>query len=216
MKAGKFIFLSICCLATMICKAQVFPESDAIWNIKIDTKEHYYGLTGDTIIDGKSYSKLYLLNDTTLIPDSRKEYLGGFRQEGKKVWFRPSLHDDYISNYPYYPKETVLHDFSNVGDTIWHNFVSDWNVRYWEMRDSISASIITSKFTDEQGRTIYNTQQFIIINSNRKEFTYEVGRDRWIEGIGSIGKGLFWFIRDKIVGGKLMKYIWPVSSREMK
>jgi hypothetical protein len=35
----------------------VFPRSDAIWNIKINDRERYYGLSGDTIIDNKLYNK---------------------------------------------------------------------------------------------------------------------------------------------------------------
>jgi len=113
-------------------QAQVFPESDAIWSIKSDDLlvggdiykggVWYYGLSGDTIIGDKSYNKFYLLNDTTLNIDSKDIYVGGFRQEGKKVWFRPNSNFFSLSyeDDPPYPDETILYDFSkNAGDTIW-------------------------------------------------------------------------------------------------
>lgn len=180
--------------------ADVFPTTDAIWNIKIDGKEHYYGLSGDTVIDAISYNKLYLLNDTTLNLDSGDEYIGGFRQEGKKVWLLP--YSDYYINYDYpqypNPKETLLYDFSkNMGDTIWHNISP--NIYGWIVGDSISASIITSIDTDEQGRKIYHTQG----NSRLSDGSLvRMGRDdSWMEGIGSIEHGLFWFLCPKTVGG---------------
>ena len=186
-------------MATMICQAQVFPESDAIWNIQIDGKEYYYGLSGDTIINDTDYNKLYLLNDTTLIIDSADEYLGGFRQEEKTVWFRPSFPPFYpLYDYTPYPEETVLYDFSkNTGDTIWHNVIPD--LYYWTMKDSISASIITSIDMDEWGRKIYHTSQYLIL---QEEEFIPIGRyDRWAEGIGSINYGLFWFLSQITVGG---------------
>ena len=191
----KIILISIILVYSLFkAQAQVFPESDAIWNIQIDGKEHYYGLYGDTIIDGIAYNKLYSLSDTTLNIGLDDEYLGGFRQEGKKVWFRPSfppfypLYDDLYD--PPYPDETLVYDFSkNVGDTIWHNAIPGFY--YWDMRDSILTSIITSIDIDEQGREIYHSCQLVYHN---KEFS-SLGRcDTWIEGVGSVGHGLFFFM----------------------
>jgi len=196
------ILISIICVCTLFqVQAQVFPESDAIWNIQIDGKKHYYGLSGDTIISDIVYNKLYLLNDTTLNIGKNDEYIGGFRQEGKKVWFRPSfplfypLYDDLP-----YPEETLLYDFSkNVGDTIWHNSIP--GLFYWNLRDSISASIIMSIDIDELGREIYHTCQFVShLNDNDLYFS---GRcDSWIEGIGSVEHGLFWFLSSITWGGE--------------
>jgi len=197
-------------LFTLAVQAQVFPESNAIWSIQEDylvgsfpeqeliNNVRNYGLYGDTIINEITYNKLYLLNDTTISIDSRDEYLGGFRQEGKKVWFRPSFppfYPLYDNRYdPPYPEETLLYDFSkNVGDTIWHNAISSSS--YWEMRDSITASIITSINVDEQGREKYHTCQYVY-NAHHKEFMPLGNCDSWIEGIGSVKYGLFWFLTD--------------------
>jgi hypothetical protein len=173
----------------------VFPESDAIWNIQIDGKEHYYGLFGDTVIAGKHYNKLYLLSDTTFNIDSKDTYIGGFRQEEKKVWYRPRLPDNYINyDYPQYSEETLLYDFSkNVGDTIWHNIIPNPYIYYWSIGDSITASIIESMYTDEQGHKIYNTVQYAV-HQVYKDFSFLGRTDSWMEGVGSTGHGLFWFL----------------------
>jgi len=182
-------------------QAQVFPTSDAIWSMKSDDVEFvgeitkggvwYYGLSGDTIIGDKSYNKLYLLNDTTLNIGSKDVYVGGFRQEEKKVWFRPSfppfypLYEEDLPN----PEEALLYDFSkNVGDTIWHN--SSPGSYYWTMKDSISASIITSIDIDEQGRKTYHIEVYAY---DHVDF-FPMESDTWIEGIGSIDHGLWWFL----------------------
>ncbi|MDR1652974.1 MAG: T9SS type A sorting domain-containing protein [Prevotellaceae bacterium] len=179
----------------------VFPTSDAIWNIQRDDividgvrvfegSALYYGLSGDTIVGDKAYNKLYLLNDTVLNINSADRYVGGLRQEGKKVWFRPSPDFFTVSeegSSPY-PKETILYDFSkNAGDTIWHN---GFGQVYWTMQDSVYASVITSIETDEQMRKIYHIQAYAHDNGE-----FSPGQtDSWIEGIGSIKGELWWFL----------------------
>jgi hypothetical protein len=183
----------------------VFPTSDAIWNIQTTLggswKEHYYGLTGDTIINDTLYNKLYFLNDTTLTIDTDDKYAGGFRQEGKKVWFRPNL--SFFNEYPEdYPEETLLYDFSkNVEDTIWHNIVfREWSC---EMKDSITASIITSTDTDEHGNIIYHTEEYSVWEYDGiSELEPMWITDRWMEGIGSLDHGLFWFLSLKTLSGE--------------
>ena len=189
------ILISIICVCSLFkVQAQVFPESDAIWNILIDGNEHYYGLSGDTIISDTIYNKLYLLNDTTLVIDSEDEYVGGFRQEGKRVWFRPNRPDDW---WPGSPRETLLYDFSkNVGDTIWHNIILP-SLHYWVMIENITASIIYGIVDSEYGKT-YRISQYINDNGG----LIGIGnRSFWIEGIGSLD-GLFWFLYDPPMSGR--------------
>ena len=181
----------------------VFPQSDALWNIQIDGKEYYYGLSGDTIIGDKSYNKLYLLNDTTLNIDSKNVYVGGFRQDERKVWFRPSsdyFYLPYDDDLPSYSKETLLYDFSkNTGDTIWHNSIA--GPYYWYMKDSISASIITSIYIDEKERKIYHTEQYLI-NRDGEFFPIKWdNNDIWMERVGSINYGLWGFLSQMSLSG---------------
>jgi hypothetical protein len=174
----------------------VFPTSDAIWNIQINGKEHYYGLSGDTVINDKSYNKLYSLNDT--IMDSKEVCIGAFRQEGKKVWYRPAAfmpwrYGDELEG------ETLLYDFSkNVGDTIWHNLLFQSGCY---MGENITASIIYDIVESAYGR-IYKTCQYI--NNSTDEFINlypMMGRsDSWVEGIGSLS-GLFWFLDNPPMSG---------------
>ena len=194
MKTKTFVLIIFAC-SLFKAQALVFPTSDAIWNIQRDEEKFYYGLSGDTIISGIVYNKLYLLNDTTLNIDLNDEYIGGFRQEGKKVWFRPSfppfypLYDDDLHR-PSYPDETLLYDFSkNVGDTIWHNAIPTEGY-YWTVKDSITASIITAIEVDEQERKIYHIE--VCAHDNAQLFPMKT--DSWIEGIGSVNYGLWWFL----------------------
>jgi len=209
MKTRTLILIVFLCSLFRV-QAQVFPESDAIWNIQEDylvgheqeliNEVQHYGLFGDTIINGITYNKLYLLNDTILNITSADKYLGGFRQEEKKIWFRPSFPPFYpLYDYLSHPEETLLYDFSkNVGDTIWHNIIS--GTYYWTVRDSASATIITSIDVDELGRKYYHTCQFEY-NAHRKELGYLGRCDSWIDGIGSVEHGLFWFLSPISVGG---------------
>lgn len=193
----------------------VFPTSDAIWNIQINGKENYYGLSGDTIIADKFYNKLYLLNDTIISADSKDEYIGGFRQEGKMVWYRPAVSVlRYADDIP--AEETVLFDFSkSVGDTVWHNLL--YQGRHLYMGENITASIIHDIVDSEYGR-IYKTSQYInnsydgIIDLH----TMMGKTDSWIEGIGNYG-GLFWFLDyPSMAGGSSFKLACFKQGDEVK
>jgi len=195
----RVLFLAIVwialCYTTKAQEENVFPTDNAIWNILIDGVEHYYGLTGDTIINDTLYNKLYLLNDTTLIIDHNDIYVGGFRQEGKKVWFRPSFPPFYLYNYedPYH-EETLLYDFSkSAGDTVFHNFILDpFSLYGMQASDSISMSIIVLESIDEKGRKMFYTEVF-----DSRQISFLIQEDIWTEGIGSIRSGLFWFFNKK-------------------
>lgn len=96
-----------------------FPDSNAIWNVNTfyesgnPKSEILYGLKGDTLINDTLYHKLYLLSDTILESNNLEEYIGCFRHDTQRVWFRPE-HGDIT--------EFLLYDFSvDEGDTIWHN-----------------------------------------------------------------------------------------------
>jgi hypothetical protein len=150
-----------------------FPDSNAIWNVNtlstngIPKSEMLYGLYGDTLINDTLYHKMYLLKDTTLSDKNLKVYLGGFRQENQKVWFKPEYW-----NYP----DFLLYDFTKqIGDTVWYN-----------------ASLTIG--SDEIHHQFGNSNKFyivanIIIESGIKHFYLYYDnhtRDEWRYGIGSI------------------------------
>jgi hypothetical protein len=121
----KYIFILIIFITSKVFCQSNFPDSNAIWNVNYinsvgtPTDEMLYGLKGDTLINDTLYNKLYTLSDTTLSNENMKDYIGSFRQEGHKVWFKPAY---WISS------DILLYDFSaSVGDTVWHNGSAFYN-----------------------------------------------------------------------------------------
>jgi len=115
----KYIFILIIFITAKVYSQTHFPDSNAIWNVNYinsvgtPTHEMLYGLKGDTLINDTIYNKLYTLLDTTLFDESLQDYIGSFRQESHKVWFKPAY-------WTY--QDILLYDFSaSVGDTVWHN-----------------------------------------------------------------------------------------------
>ena len=149
-----------------------FPDSNAIWNVNTVSStgtpsgEILYGLEGDTLINDTLYHKLYLLADTTLKSKNLKEYLGGFRQEAQKVYFKPEYGN---------VMEFLLYDFAKqIGDTVWYN-----------------ASLYISYNGEHsfEGDNKFNIVQDIIVESNHKRFIFYCDynkQDECITGIGSI------------------------------
>ena len=90
----KYVLILLILISVKAFSSSTFPDSNAIWNVNIEgsgpIKEVLYGLKGDTLINDTIYNKLYTLSDTTLSNENMKDYIGGFRQEGQKVWFKPA------------------------------------------------------------------------------------------------------------------------------
>jgi len=90
-----------------------FPDSNAFWGV--DGRNIFYsyrlnsryGLNGDTILNGKTYSKVYSLFDSTLT-NTLSTYFAAIREQDKRVY-------TVIENAP----EEILYDFNlSEGDTI--------------------------------------------------------------------------------------------------
>lgn len=147
----------------------VFPTDSAIWNNEGDTwlGNHRFGICGDTIIESKTYSKIYILRDTTLNTQP-EDYIGGLREEGKKIFVR-------MLNTP----EFVLYDFNlSESDTMRYNYMSYTG----DPKDLVQEDhfmVVKSIGTE----TIYNGE-------SRRSIQFET--KKWIEGIGStLGCALF-------------------------
>lgn len=154
-----------------------FPDSNAIWNVNFvnsfgtPTDEMLYGLKGDTLINDTLYNKLYMLSDTTLSDESLEDYVGGFRQDDQKVWFKPAY-------WSY--KDILLYNFSaSVGDTVWHNGVAYYNHSKQIKFEFGSEYSIIKEIKTENDIKIYSTD---------REAEYLAGE--WYEKIGS-NFGLF-------------------------
>jgi hypothetical protein len=188
-----FLFLLIGIVVPNCSYSQdVFPESDAIWNIQVfsngdwDT-EYRYGLSGDTIINDKKYNKMYFLNDT-LLNINEDFYVGGIREENKQVWFqiRPNFWGYDIDEY-------VLYDFSKEeGDVIEIHEIP--LVKYF-------VPTLFEYDRVEYARKIMKIEEtpigktFHVMFSITTDF-FSGDESQWIEGIGSL-HGLFWEHHDR-------------------
>jgi hypothetical protein len=191
----KFLLLLFAIVSANVFSQSVFPESDAIWTIQKDNREYYYGLSGDTIINDTTYNKLYLLNDTTLNIDMEDMYMGGFRQQEQKVWFRPvcMIYTEGEES----DDEVLLYDFSkNIGDTIWNvgyiygGYGSGDPCIYKSSRASI-ISVIENVFYDDDKKGY-----FVSLYRYADGWAHPTDLESTviIEGIGDIEKGLFMFL----------------------
>ena len=108
-----------------------FPDSNAIWHqayaegyTAIDTISYSYGFIGDTIINSKTYSKVYLLSDTAL--NGVGQYWGCLREDSlKRVFY---LGKDYwgVNNFTV---EIQLYDFGkNIGDSVNYGIWGKWPI----------------------------------------------------------------------------------------
>lgn len=172
----KYIFILFTFITFKVFCQNNFPESNAIWNVNYvssngtPTHEMLYGLKGDTLINDSLYNKLYTLSDTTLSNENLKDYIGGFRQSGQKVWFKPAY---------WTSTNILLYDFSaSAGDTVWHNASAYYDYLGGVTFDHGDMYSVIQEIKMENGLQIYS-------------ITGKGGlSDKWYAGIGS-NFGLF-------------------------
>jgi len=180
----KALVLIVCCLlGTLGLRAQTnvyhpFPDSNATWASTYDDitpgwiYDKFY-LDGDTIMEGRNYSKVY-----NFINWNQRNFVGGIRQDtsSKRVYAK-------LNNwmYPIYPPSIIL--FQDTGDVLLYDFSL-------EIGDSV---LIPSTFTYLKVNSIDsilisgNFRKYLVLNA---EFHPWIN-SYWIEGIGSLN-GLFW------------------------
>jgi len=163
-----------------------FPTENAEWNVLLSRSIDYsfskpyitsiinYFIQGDTVINNKTYHKLYNKSDT-----SNKTFKGGLREEEKRIYYLScgtggySLQVKSMSNeikncikrqINYSENEILLYDFNKnrVGDSLFANC------------------------------PIIDIDSVWIHNTYRKR--YKIPNDYVIEGIGSVKQGLFGYI----------------------
>ncbi len=160
---------------------QPLPDSNASWIIEEDDGYggmlyHKYSLSpflNDTLINSKTYTKVYLRVDT-----GNSQYFGAFRnaENGKSYWKARDLQNEYL-----------LRDFTKqAGDTI-------VNVAYQEGPDPglimILDFIIDSTDVTNSGPYSY---KIIYLSTVVEDTVLEQGYQPliWIEQIGSFGGGI--------------------------
>ncbi len=101
-----------------------FPGDGAKWRIKINNSIYEYRLSGDTVLQGNTYWKVYRTRvsgyvSPTYLPWQPNGYIGAVRDDAvnRKVWFYPS--GDTL--------ERILYDFSiaDTGYFVWNYFQSN-------------------------------------------------------------------------------------------
>jgi len=158
-----------------------FPSTGAEWtvayhyfpcdNAPVDTFRYQYRLDGDTTLAGNTYHKLTVQEGPALPP----VFIGGLREDGKKIYYRytPNTHPLGPRLAP--EKEFLLYDFgvSGAGQIVYHDTSASW--------PGVTSSQVTS------------TDTVLIGGSYRKRIRVSSPlniTDDWIEGIGSTGTGL--------------------------
>ena len=123
------IFLSFIFAMSLKSQAYVpFPTDSVVWN-EVHTQmsdgfnlifDYKIYLFGDTVLKSNTYSKVYYL------PDSENDfdlgiYLGGLREEDKKIYYMGTLPERYDAICGDYPDsvDLLLYDFNlGIGDTL--------------------------------------------------------------------------------------------------
>lgn len=154
-----------------ISKAQTYFGDDACWTefsvyIRTTTvayKSQYY-LSGDTILNGKTYKKVIARLPNNLLQPTY--YMGAIREEAGKVFKL------YIDDETMVTGEFLLYDFTvKVGDTIHSTSPSG----------ELSRKPVVTKIDTIE----------LLTGVKRKRFFFDQSSEKiWIEGIGSI-RGLF-------------------------
>lgn len=165
-----------------------FPTEDGVWRTlqsrRNDPTPNTYGterktityfMYGDTILNNKSYNKLYSIY-TDSIPNipATNEYLGAFREADKVIYYQPKWME----------VEKVLYDFNiEIGDTVATIF-DDVSTQI----DILLAATDSIQTNDNQFRKRYHLRASYNF-PNETDFSFST----WVEGIGDVNKGFLSF-----------------------
>lgn len=195
MKTKHYLFFISLLLLTLVTKAQTyypFPTGDASWQVARCFyfyppgwyDEHLIETTGeDTVINGKTYTKLFYTNHHAPGTDFDTIYptvfIGGMREADKKIYFV----SDYLCLDTF---ERCVYDFNatDVGESIYTQFLSPGSqVHVQHIVTGIDSVLIGSDY------------HRVLQLTDENFYTYE----EWIEGMGS-NYGLiyatFWMVTD--------------------
>lgn len=148
-----------------ISKAQNYFGNDACWtefwvnpNTEITEGKSQYYLSGDTILNNKTYRKVIGRSPNNLAQPTY--YIGAIREESGKVFKQYTDYETMVMG------EFLLYDFTvKVGDTI----------RSTSPSGELSRKPVVTKIDTIE----------LLTGEKRKRFSFN-GASEWIEGIGSI------------------------------
>lgn len=188
----KKIFLILSILFTLNSFSQTyypFPDSVGIWRqsssytLSPGIQPNALFLDGDTIINNKSYNKLFRSHNTYNIDTNNSLYYGAIREVNKKIYFHPNSIFNLIFVYPFcnvapidFNDEFLLYDYDvTIGDTVFYpTFDSTYIVI-----TSIDSILIQNQFRKQYNYTP-SSSQLCNYGSNNS----------YVEGIGDINSGL--------------------------
>jgi hypothetical protein len=183
----KCLLLLFAIVSANVFSQSVFPETNAIWHVLSSLgPDLYYGMKGDTIIEGKTYQKLYSLSSPDLSDISNSRYFGAFYQEDKKVWFRTKMSEGEDTDF-------LLYDFSkNVGDTIHHGYFKIEDAYFFSPSEYEWITIIDN-IEENQSKKIFSVTSGYYYEFDFGGVFLEASSTQWIEGAGG-DYGLFFTI----------------------
>lgn len=181
MKSYLLAILSLITTVNLFSQQTHFPDSNAVWSVW----DYKFIIDGDSTVNGNTYNKYYMIDDTVLTSTSQKQLAGLVREDTntQKVW---GIHPDST-------QEVLLYDFS------------------LEKGDSVTVSQITPFSPINDNGVITNTVKIdsvdtITINGvSHKRLFIENGPanfgfldEFWVEGIGSnagpLSPGIFYIV----------------------
>lgn len=187
MKKATFLFFILFCNITVFCQKYVpFPTENAEWNVMYSSYSEgtghktvsitNYSLRGDTLVDGVKYKKVCVKSGS---PEQPTYFLTGLiREQNKKVFYIGNSYGGpmYISGRQQIKKVNEC-NFSESTQSEVEILLYDFNVK---VGDNVQLGFYRC--------TIQSIDSIKIGDSYRKR--YNTGYDEYVEGIGSIKKGL--------------------------
>ena len=161
-----------------------FPLDNTIWvqfhrNLMLDWHPYYLGITGDTVVDGLTYHKLYDCQSAGF--PIQGECFGGIRVEGDKWYFRSFLPNGF--GIPFSPIYVIAEDHPEMEFPLYDFSLSVCD-QYHFSGDEYGTEYLESVFQIDEMIVNGSTRKRFWFDDNCEEGEHYYGHD-WIEGIGS-------------------------------
>ena len=163
---------------------ETFPLDNTIWvqfhrNLMLDWHPYYLGITGDTVVDGLNYHKLYDCQSAGF--PIQGECFGGIRVEGDKWYFRSFLPNGF--GIPFSPIYVIAEDHPGMEFPLYDFSLSVCD-QYHFSGDEYGTEYLESVFQIDEMIVNGSTRKRFWFDDNCEEGEHYYGHD-WIEGIGS-------------------------------